>query len=375
MPDPTTSAPSPRPRSTPDTPPAPVRTPPPVIEIHLTGQDLRDALEADVHEGLTAPAKHLPPIYFYDDRGSRLFDEITRLPEYYPTRAERSILENHAKDIAARAQATTLIELGAGTCDKSRVLLDALLAQGHLERFVPLDVSDSTLAEAATALAEEYPDVSIHPVVADFHRHLHRLPEGGTRLFAFLGGTIGNLDPQERWTFLTDLRAAMTSRDRLLIGTDLVKDRSDLVHAYDDSAGVTAEFNRNVLRVLNRELGADFDPEEFEHVALWNEEDSRIEMRLRSAIDQTAHIADLDLDVSFRSGEELLTEISSKFTPAGVERELVAVGYAVVEAWRSDGEEFQLTLARPLDGHVSISGAPGPDWPGNIGPEQGVEGA
>jgi len=375
MPEPTMRSASARPGRAPGAPRVATQTLPPAIEVHLTDQDLRDALEADVHEGLTALAKHLPPIYFYDDRGSRLFDEITRLPEYYPTRAERSILENYAKDIAARARATMLIELGAGTCDKSRVLLDALLAEGSLERFVPLDVSDSTLAEAATALAGEYPDVSIHPVVADFHRHLHHLPEGGTRLFAFLGGTIGNLDPEERWTFLTDLRTAMTPQDRLLIGTDLVKDRSDLVHAYDDTAGITAEFNRNVLRVLNRELGADFDPEAFEHVALWNEEDSRIEMRLRSAVDQTAHIADLDLDVSFRSGEELLTEISSKFTPAGIEHELAAAGYGVVDAWQSDGEEFQLTLARPLGSHEPDSHEPDTAWPGNIGPGTEVEGA
>lgn len=374
MPDPTTGPASPRSGIDPGPGPGPGRTLTPAIEVHLTDQDLRDALEADVYEGLTAPAKHLPPIYFYDDRGSRLFDEITRLPEYYPTRAERSILENHAKDIAARARATMLIELGAGTCDKSRVLLDALLAEGSLERFVPLDVSDSTLAAAAAALAREYPDVSIHPVVADFHRHLHLLPEGGTRLFAFLGGTIGNLDPEERWTFLADLRAAMAPQDRVLIGTDLVKDRSDLVHAYDDTAGVTAEFNRNVLRVLNRELRADFDPETFEHVALWNEEDSRIEMRLRSAVDQTVHIADLDLDVTFRSGEELLTEISSKFTPTGIEHELAAAGYGVVEAWRSDGDEFQLTLARLLGSHAPDRRPPDTGWHGNIGPEPEVAG-
>ena len=226
--------------------------------------------------------RRLPPVYFYDDRGSRLFDEITRLPEYYPTRSERSILDAHAGDIARGAGADTLVELGAGTCDKSRLLLDAMQSTGRLRRFVPLDVSDTTLWEAATALSEEYPGVAVSAVVGDFHQHLERLPHGGTRLFAFLGGTIGNLDPAQRREFLIQLGKVMTIDDRLLLGTDLVKDRTRLVTAYDDDAGVTAEFNRNVLFVLNRELGANFDPGRFEHVARWNEADQRIEMWLRS---------------------------------------------------------------------------------------------
>jgi len=320
---------------------------PPTIETHLTGDDLRSAMERDVRSGLTARPRQLPPVYFYDDRGSRLFDEITRLPEYYPTRAERSILDAHAKDIAQSSEADTLIELGAGTCDKSRLLLDAMQSNGRLERFVPLDVSDTTLWEAATALSREYPGLAVTAVVGDFHHHLDVLPTGGHRLFAFLGGTIGNLDPDQRRTFLGQLRGVMGPDDRFLLGTDLVKDRATLVAAYDDAAGVTAEFNRNVLHVLNRELGADFDPDRFTHVARWNEDDRRIEMWLRSTSDQPVRVADLDLDLSFGSGEEMLTEISTKFTPAGLEAELAASGFEVERLWPSDGDEFLLTLSRP----------------------------
>ena len=319
----------------------------PTVEVHLTPDDLRAAMEADVRVGLTAEHKHLPPVYFYDDRGSRLFDEITRLPEYYPTRAERSILEAHAKDMAQRSKADTLVELGAGTCDKSRVLLEAMQATGTLDRFVPLDVSETTLWESALELAEEFPGLAVTAVVADFHRHLEHLPIDGTRLFMFLGGTIGNLDPAQRRRFLMDLDGAMDPSDRFLLGTDLVKDRQRLVAAYDDSAGVTAEFNRNVLHVLNRELGADFVPECFEHVALWNEADRRIEMRLRATVAQQVRVADLDLDVAFAAGEEMLTEISCKFTPETLEEELVASGFVVEATWESEGGEFLMTLASP----------------------------
>ena len=320
---------------------------PPTIDVHLSGTDLRDAMERDVRSGLTADPKNLPPVYFYDDRGSRLFDEITRLPEYYPTRSERSILDAHAKDIAQRSEADTLVELGAGTCEKSRVLLDAMQSTGLLERFVPLDVSDTTLWEAATALSEEYPGVAVSAVVGDFHQHLDRLPTDGKRLFAFLGGTIGNLDPGQRREFLIQLAKIMTMDDRLLLGTDLVKNRARLVNAYDDDAGVTAEFNRNVLHVLNRELGANFEPDRFEHVARWNEPDQRIEMWLRSSGDQQIHVSDLDLDLAFRAGEEMLTEISTKFSPDALGAELSECGFVVESMWPSAGDEFLMTLARP----------------------------
>ena len=320
---------------------------PPTIDVHLTPDDLRDAMEADVRSGLTATPKQLPPVYFYDDRGSRLFDEITRLPEYYPTRAERSILEAHAGEIVEAAGADVLVELGAGTCEKSRVLLDAMRAQGLLGAYVPLDVSDTTLWEAATALADEYPGLAVRAVVGDFHRHLDHLDAPGRRLFAFLGGTVGNFEPTQRAAFLASLAEVMRTGDRFLLGTDVIKDPARLVAAYDDAAGVTAEFNRNVLLVLNRELGADFVPEHFDHVARWNEDDQRIEMWLRSTSDQQIRVADLDLEVSFASGEEMLTEISTKFTPAALEVELAASGFEIECLWPSDGDEFLLTLSRP----------------------------
>jgi L-histidine Nalpha-methyltransferase len=319
----------------------------PSIDIHLTGDDLRAALERDVLIGLTAPAKWLPPVWFYDDRGSALFDEITRLEEYYPTRAERGLLEAHAPEIAARSGADTLVELGAGTCDKSRVLLDAFLGAGTLRRYVPLDVSDGTLWAAAVALVDEYPGLAVHAVVGDFDHHIVHLPVEGRRMVAFLGSTIGNFDPEHRRRFLFDLDCTMTSGDSFLLGTDLIKEEKKLIAAYDDSAGVTAEFNRNVLHVLNRELHAGFEPELFQHVALWNESDSRIEMRLRSLVDQVVPVADLGLEVAFAAGEDLLTEISTKFTRAGVEAELFEAGFVVDAMWEAPEGEFLLTLATP----------------------------
>ncbi|HXW38314.1 MAG TPA: L-histidine N(alpha)-methyltransferase [Acidimicrobiales bacterium] len=319
----------------------------PTIEVHLSPDDLRRALESDVRTGLTARPKSLPPVYFYDERGSRLFDAITRLPEYYPTRCERSILDAHAKDIVTSTDTDVLVELGAGTCEKSRVLLDAMLSHGSLHRFVPLDVSDSTLWEAANAVARDYPGLVVRAVVGDFHRHLDRLPDGGRRLIAFLGGTIGNLDPEQRHAFYRKLVSVMSPDDRLLLGTDLVKDRRRLVLAYDDDDGVTREFNRNLLHVLNRELGADFEAEQFEHVARWNESDSRIEMWLRSSLEQRVRIADLDLELSYGAGEEMLTEISTKFSVAGLEAELGEGGFSVESTWVSSGDEFLLTAARP----------------------------
>jgi L-histidine N-alpha-methyltransferase len=318
---------------------------PPTIEVHLAPGDLRAAMVADVRSGLTSSPKELPPVYFYDDRGSHLFDEITRLPEYYPTRAERSILEAHAKDMVESAGADVLVELGAGTCDKSRVLLDAMQACGRLGTYLPLDVSDTTLWEAATALSEDYPGLTVRAVVGDFHHHLDELDTDRRRLIAFLGGTIGNFDPSQRAGFLTGLVEAMRVGDRFLLGTDLLKDRGRLIAAYDDSAGVTAEFNRNVLHVLNRDLGADFVPDRFTHVARWNESDHRIEMWLRSEDDCDVHVTDLGLDVSFAAGEEMLTEISTKFSPEELTAELEACGLVVEASWASPGDEFLMTLA------------------------------
>ncbi len=318
-----------------------------VVDVHLTGDDLRQKLAEDVRRGLAGRTKRIPPVWFYDETGSRLFEEITRLPEYYPTRAERHLLARHRSQIADIAGADTLVELGAGACDKTRVLLDAMTAQGGLRRYVPFDVSDDFLRVAAKDLRAAYADLDIHIVVGDFHEHLGRIPSDGRRLVAFLGGTIGNLVPDERRRFLFDLNCTMGYGDHLLLGSDLVKDPDRIVSAYDDAAGVTAEFNRNVLRVLNRQLGAAFEPQDFEHVARWNHQDQWIEMRLRSRCRQTVAIDDLDMAVEFDRGEEILTEISTKFTPDQVERELTDAGFVVDAMWGADDGEFLLSIAHP----------------------------
>lgn len=314
------------------------------LEIYLEPQDLERGLRADVRAGLTAGAKWLPPKWFYDSRGSELFEEITRLPEYYPTRAEREVLAAHAADVAALTGAKTLIELGSGSSEKTRLLLDAFTRRGGLGTFVPLDVSVSALLGSTAQIAADYPGLRVRGIVGDFTRQLDRLPTGGRRLVVFLGGTIGNLLPAERAEFLTAMRAALEVGDWLLLGTDLVKDPSVIVPAYDDAAGVTAEFNRNVLYVINRELGADFDPEAFAHVARWDPEREWIEMRLRAT--RSMRVRVLDLSVVFDEGEELRTEVSAKFRPEGVATELGVAGFAASHFWTDPGGLFGVTLAR-----------------------------
>jgi L-histidine N-alpha-methyltransferase len=316
------------------------------LDIHLDAADLRAALLNDARTGLTASPKWLPPKWFYDKRGSELFEEITELPEYYPTRAEREALAERAADIAAITGAKTLVELGAGSSEKTRLLLDALHRQGTLARFVPLDVSESVLRAAARATDADYPDLEVHAIVADFTTHLDQIPASDGRLVAFLGGTIGNLMPAERARFLACLRDTLHPGEWLLLGTDLVKDVDTLVAAYDDSAGVTAEFNRNVLLVLNRELGADFDPEAFAHVALWDADREWIEMRLRAERDMVVRVAALDLDVAFAAGEELHTEISAKFRREVVSAELMTAGFRAMHWWTDPAGRFALSLAR-----------------------------
>lgn len=322
---------------------------PVTVDVHLEPGSARRALEEDVRQGLLAPPgqKQLPPVWFYDDRGSALFDAITELPEYYPTRAERALLHAHAGDVASVAKAGTMVELGAGTCDKSRILIEALRASGCLERYVPLDVSEATLRQAADDLAGAYPGLAVHAVVGDFHRHLDRLPSSGRTMVAFLGGTIGNLQPEQRARFLFDLDCQLQAGDSLLLGTDLVKEPERLVAAYDDAAGVTAAFNRNVLAVLNRELQGDLDVDGFAHVARWDPEHRWIEMRLRALGPQRARLEALDVEVAFEDGEELLTEISAKFTRDQVEAELWQAGFVVDAMWDQPGGDFLLTLASP----------------------------
>ncbi|GAQ65080.1 L-histidine N(alpha)-methyltransferase [Streptomyces scabiei] len=307
-------------------------------------EDATDAaLRADVLDGLTRTPKTLPPKWFYDARGSELFELITELPEYYPTRAEREILVGRAGEIAAASGARTLVELGSGSSDKTRHLLDAMPG---LHTYVPVDVSESALRQAGEALVAERPGLNVHALIADFTAGLDLPETPGPRLVVFLGGTIGNLVPGERAAFLAAVRALLAPGDALLLGTDLVKDEAVLVAAYDDAAGVTAEFNKNVLNVVDRELGADFDPDTFDHVALWNAECEWIEMRLRSRTAQTVKIPALDLAVDFEAGEELRTEVSAKFRREGVRAELAAAGMELTHWWTDEQGRFALSLSR-----------------------------
>jgi L-histidine N-alpha-methyltransferase len=319
-------------------------------EVRLHPSTLVAQMATDVRRGLTARRKWLPPKYFYDARGSELFDKITRLPEYYPTRTERAILTERVGEIAALTRAETLVELGSGTSDKTRLLLDALHREGTLRRFAPFDVDPSVLAEAAVAIAAQFPTIEVAPIVGDFEHHLGDLPRHARRLVAFLGSTIGNLDPDERHRFLTDLRSTLGPGDAFLLGTDLVKPAGRLVPAYDDAQGVTAEFNKNVLVVLNRELGADFEPDLFEHRAVWSIAHEWIEMRLRSKVAQTVTIRDLDLVVGFDAGEDLRTEISAKFRAVGVAAELAAAGLELEQWWTDPAGDFALSLSVPSQG-------------------------
>jgi L-histidine N-alpha-methyltransferase len=312
---------------------------------HLAADSAYQALRRDVLGGLATSPKSLPPKWFYDSVGSELFDQITRLPEYYPTRAEAEILRARSAEIASVTGADTLVELGSGTSEKTRTLLQALDDGGTLRRFVPFDVDASMLSAAATAIQREYPDIEIAAVCGDFEEHLSEIPDGGRRLFVFLGSTIGNLTADPRAEFLAALAAVMRPGDCLLLGTDLVKDTDRLVAAYDDAAGVTAQFNRNVLAVINRELDADFDVDAYRHVARWNADDERMEMWLRAESAQRVRIAALDLTVEFAAGEEILTEVSCKFRADAVADELALAGLRPTRWWTDDAGDFGLSLA------------------------------
>ncbi|MFG1605256.1 L-histidine N(alpha)-methyltransferase [Actinoplanes sp. NPDC049265] len=317
----------------------------PALDVHLDADELSRALRGDVVAGLTADQKWLPPKWFYDAHGSELFEQITELREYYPTRTERQILTDRAAEIAGHTRARSLIELGSGYSTKTQLLLDALTAAGCLETFAPMDVSPTALTEAAGRITADYPGLRVHNIVGDITRHLKHLPAGGDRLIAFLGGTIGNLEPAERAAFLADVRAVLEPGEHLLLGTDLVKSPNVVVPAYDDADGVTAEFNRNVLRVLNSSLDADFDLDGFAHVALWNAEAEWIEMRLRARWPMRVTIPGVDLVVDFASGEEIRTEVSAKFRPEGVRRELSEAGFSLNHWWTDRDGLFALSLA------------------------------
>jgi L-histidine N-alpha-methyltransferase len=303
------------------------------------------SLADEIRAGLTRELKELSPKHFYDERGSQLFDRITTLPEYYPTRCERAILNRRAPEIVEWSGARDLVELGSGTASKTRALLYAMAGAGTLRRYVPFDVDPSVIEASAIELTEMYPGLEVHGVVGDFAHDLHRIPRGDHRLFVFLGGTIGNFYPDERAEFLGRLRELMAGGDRLLVGTDLVKSTETLEAAYNDSAGVTAQFNRNVLSVLNDAVGADFDPQAFEHVAFFDEANSWIEMRLRSLRDQRVTISGCQLDVEFAAGEEMRTEISTKFTRERIEHELAAAGLELDAFHTDDDGLFGLSVA------------------------------
>jgi len=318
------------------------------IEVHLDA-DAAAMMARDVRAGLSTDPKELAPKYFYDERGSQLFEQITELSEYYPTRAERSILAERAGEIIAAAGAPpTLVELGSGSAAKTRHLLSAMRDAGCLGTYVPVDISEEITHETAECLVQEYPGLAVRGLVCDFEHDLERIPDGeGGRLIAFLGGTVGNLYPEARRDFLTRLAGLMGPDDRLLLGTDLVKHRDRLEAAYDDAEGVTAEFNKNVLQVLNRELGADFDLDAFEHVARYDAEEARMDIRLRSLAEQTIRVEELDMEVSFGAGEEMRTEISSKFTYERLARVYEEAGLAM-SGWFTDEDcDYALSLAKP----------------------------
>jgi L-histidine N-alpha-methyltransferase len=318
------------------------------IDVRLTPGELRAALREDVRTGLCASPKWLPAKWHYDEAGSLLFDQITQMPEYYPTRREREILAARVDEIAQLSQADTLIELGSGTSEKTRLLLSALAAAGRLRRFVPFDVSEAILRDSARAILAEYPGIQVCGIVGDFERHLDALPRDGRRLVAFLGGTIGNLRPPARALLLAGLARSLDSGDQLLLGADLVKPRARLEAAYDDPGGFSARFSLNLLTVLNRELGADFDSAQFRHDAVWDAEHEWMEIGLVSLRAQRVTLRELDMAVEFAEGEKLHTEISAKFRREGLTAELAAVELAPQRFWTDEAGEYSLSLwSRP----------------------------
>lgn len=319
---------------------------PPVVSVVLDPGAASVELVEDVQRGLGAVPRTLPPKWLYDDAGSALFDEITRLPDYYPTERERTILREHADDVVAACDATTVVELGSGTSEKTRLLLDAFDRAGRLRRFVPVDVAEATLRDAARRLAERYPTAQVEALVGDFTLHLGHLPRGGPRLVAFLGGTIGNLYVEERRAFLGALADSLDPGEWLLLGTDLVKSADRLIAAYDDPGGVTAAFVTNCLRVLNRELGADFDPDAFSYVPFWDPRMERMDLRLRAEVPQRVTVPGADLAFDLAAGEELRVEISTKFRPEGLREELAAAGFTMTRSWTDPDGDFAVTLGR-----------------------------
>ena len=320
------------------------------IDVHTDERARERRLEEDVRRGLTARPKSLPPKYFYDRAGSLLFERITDLPEYYPTRTESALLAEILPGLIGEFLPDDIVEIGSGSSEKTRRVLDAVTAGGRMVRYVPLDVDRLTLEASAARLLRDYPGVSVHAVVGDFERDLSRVPAPtGRRLAMFLGSTIGNLDEPAQRRLLADLRTLLPDPgDRLLLGVDLVKDVKILHAAYDDSAGVTRDFNRNILRVVNQGVDGDFDPEAFRHRAFYNETAARIEMHLVADAAQTVRLRRLGLTIRFRPGEGIWTESSYKFTRPGVEAMLGDVGLGLAR-WHVDpANYFALALIQPV---------------------------
>jgi L-histidine N-alpha-methyltransferase len=325
-----------------------------ITTAHSLDGDSSGSLAQDVRFGFSGPFKELPPKHLYDDRGSQLFDEICSLLEYYPTRTERAILEVSASAIAARTGATELVELGSGTAAKTRVLLDAMRAAGNLQSYVPFDIAETVVRETAFAIGAEYPELGcVRGVVGDFEHHLQLIPpppQDSPRLVALLGGTLGNFIAPGRHTLLRNIAALLRPGDHLLLGADLVKDPSVIEAAYNDSRGVTAEFNLNMLNVINRELDADFELDNFQHVAFFDTEQEWIEMRLRAQRACRVQIRALGLEVDFAAGEEMRTEISAKFSPERMTADLTTAGLELVDMYTDDEQLYGLVLARPVVG-------------------------
>jgi dimethylhistidine N-methyltransferase len=311
-----------------------------------------EAVAAAVREGLSAHSKRLPPWLFYDAAGSRLFEQITELPEYYLTRTERAILTAHASEMiaqAAQGQRLRLVELGAGSADKTRLLLSAAVEQQGSVLYEPLDVSATALDEAKERIEREIPGVRVSPQVLDYTQGLDGLEPaaaGERRLVLYIGSSIGNFEPRAAERLLQQLHAGLEPGDGLLLGVDLIKDEATLLAAYNDAAGVTAAFNRNVLVRLNRELGANFAPETFAHRAIWNASESRIEMHLESQVAQRVCLAALNLEVDFAAGETIHTENSYKYAPGAAQAMLAEAGFAPTGNWTDAQGWFAVCLSR-----------------------------
>ncbi|MBA2349729.1 MAG: L-histidine N(alpha)-methyltransferase [Solirubrobacterales bacterium] len=322
------------------------------VFVHNYLEEAADSsLADDVLDGLTRPFKELPPKHFYDEVGADLFDQVCDEPEYYPTRTERAILQERAAEIVELTGAAELVELGSGTAAKTRILLQAMADAGTLQRYVPFDVTEGMVRDVAAELTQEHPELTVHGIVGDFERHLEHIPApDGPRIVAFLGGTLGNFIPGSRRRFLRQLADVLRPQDYLLLGTDLVKDPAIIEAAYNDAAGISAAFNRNVLHVINRELDADFEPDAFEHFAFFDREREWIEMRLRASRKMTVNVRALNLVIDFAPREEMRTEISTKFTPERLAEDLEASGLELAELLTDAEKMFSLTLARPAPG-------------------------